>query len=87
AFGGFAVQAGGEQSLWVFAATLVLFGFGFGLAITPGTTLIIGGLPSDRRTLSAAVNDVTREVGGALGGAVAASVSLAIYAEDLIVGL
>lgn len=87
AFGGFAAQAGGEQSLWVFAATLVLFGFGFGLAITPGTTLIIGGLPSDRRTLSAAVNDVTREVGGALGGAVAASVLLAIYADDLLVGL
>ena len=87
AFGGFAMQAGGEKSLWVFAATLVLFGFGFGLAITPGTTLIIGGLPSDRRTLSAAVNDVTREVGGALGGAVAASVLLAIYADELLLGL
>lgn len=86
-FGGFAVQAGGEQPLWMFAVTLVVFGFGFGLAITPGTTLIIGGLPEDRRTLSAAVNDVTREVGGALGGAVAASVLLAIYADELITGL
>lgn len=87
AFGGFALQAGGEQPLWLFAATLVVLGFGFGLAITPGTTLIIGGLPADRRTLSAAVNDVTREVGGALGGAVAASVLLAIYADELIAGL
>lgn len=87
AFAGFALQAEGEQPLWVFAATLVGFGFGFGLAITPGTTLIIGGLPADRRTLSAAVNDVTREVGGALGGAVAASVLLTVYADDLLINL
>lgn len=87
AFAGFALQANGESPLWVFAVTLVVLGFGFGLAITPGTTLIIGGLPEDRRTLSAAVNDVTREVGGALGGAVAASVLLAVYADELIAGL
>ncbi|MCK5928778.1 MAG: MFS transporter, partial [Nocardioides sp.] len=87
ATGALAAQAGGGQALWVFAATLIVFGFGFGLAITPGTTLIIGGLPDDRRTLSAAVNDVTREVGGALGGAVAASVLIAVYAQDLSTGL
>lgn len=87
AFAAFALQAGGEQPLWIFAITLVVLGFGFGLAITPGTTLIIGGLPADRRTLSAAVNDVTREVGGALGGAVAASVLLAIYGGELRAGL
>jgi EmrB/QacA subfamily drug resistance transporter len=79
----FAIQADGEQSMWVFAATLVVFGAAFGLAITPGTNLIIDGLPEDRRTLSAAVNDVTREVGGALGGAIAASVLLAVYEDRL----
>lgn len=87
AFLGFAWQGDGERSLVVFAVTLVVLGFGFGLAITPGTTLIIGGLPEDRRTLAAAVNDVTREVGGALGGAVAASVLLAVYADELVAGL
>ncbi|GAB3252350.1 MFS transporter [Alteromonas gracilis] len=79
----FAFQADGEQPMWVFASTLVVFGGAFGLAITPGTSLIIDGLPEDRRTLSAAVNDVTREVGGALGGAVAASVLLAVYQDRL----
>lgn len=87
AFLGFAWQGDGDQPMWVFGATLVVLGFGFGLAITPGTTLIIGGLPEDRRTLAAAVNDVTREVGGALGGAVAASVLLAVYADELSAGL
>lgn len=87
AFLAFGLQSGGDQPLWVFGATLVVLGFGFGLAITPGTTLIIGGLPADRRTLSAAVNDVTREVGGALGGAVAASILLAVYADELLAGV
>jgi EmrB/QacA subfamily drug resistance transporter len=68
---------------WQFAVTLSVFGFGFGLAVTPGTVLIIDGLPEDRRTLSAAVNDVTREVGGALGGAVLASVLVAVYADRI----
>ena len=73
----------GDGPYWRFAVALVVLGFGFGLAITPGTQLIIDGLPADRRTLSAAVNDVTREVGGALGGAVAASVLVAVYGAEL----
>lgn len=77
-------QADGRTGLWQFACTLFVFGVGFGLALTPATTLIIEGLPADRRTLSAAVNDVTREVGGALGGAVAASVLLAVYGDEVL---
>lgn len=79
----FAAMADGDQPLWIFAVVLAVFGLGFGMSITPGTSLIIDGLPPDRRTLSAAVNDVTREVGGALGGAVAASVLVAIYSDRL----
>ena len=74
------------DSYWPVAVALVLFGLGFGLSITPGTQLIIEGLPADRRTLSAAVNDVTREVGGAVGGAVAASLLLAVYTSELRTG-
>jgi EmrB/QacA subfamily drug resistance transporter len=77
-------QADGRAGLWQFAGTLFVFGVGFGLALTPATTLIIDGLPADRRTLSAAVNDVTREVGGALGAAVAASVLLAVYGDEVL---
>lgn len=73
-----------DGPFWQFALVLVVFGFGFGTAITPATELILDGLPEDRRTLSAAVNDVTREVGGALGGAIAASVLVAVYGRDLV---
>ena len=68
---------------WPFALALVLFGAGFGLALTPGTTLIIDGLPADRRTLGSAVNDITREVGGALGGAVLGAVLIAVYQSSI----
>ncbi|MGF1662139.1 MAG: MFS transporter [Kineosporiaceae bacterium] len=74
----------GDAPYWQLGPVIVVFGFGLGLSITPGTQLIIDGLPADRRTLSAAVNDVTREVGGVLGGAVAASVLVAVYGRDLV---
>jgi EmrB/QacA subfamily drug resistance transporter len=68
---------------WQFAICLTTFGAGFGLAVTPGTTLIVDGLPEDRRTLASALNDVTREIGAALGGTVLVSVLVASYRGDL----
>lgn len=75
------MNAGTPFLAW--AALLVLFGAGFGLSATPGTTLIVDGLPAERRTVASAVNDVTREVGGALGGAVLGSALLAVYQDDV----
>lgn len=68
---------------WLPAAGLLAFGFGFGLAITPGTVLIIDGLPEDRRSVASAVNDITREVGGVLGIAVLSSVLISAYRDDI----
>ena len=63
----------------MYAAGLVVTAFGMGLALAAGTTLIIDGLPADRRTLSSAVNDVTREIGAAIGAAVFGSLLLTVY--------
>jgi len=68
---------------WVPAAGLLMFGLGFGLAITPGTVLIIEGLPVDRRSVASAVNDITREVGGVLGIAVLSSVLIGAYRDAI----
>ncbi|WP_170131257.1 MFS transporter [Quadrisphaera granulorum] len=65
------------------AVGLIAFGFGFGLAITPGTVLIIDGLPPERRSVASAVNDITREVGGVLGIAVLSSVLVSRYRDDI----
>jgi len=89
AFAGLAVLSP-DASFWAFAALLVVLGAGFGLALTPGTTLIVDGLPADRRTLASAVNDVTREVGGALGGSVLGATLVAVYQSrvaDALAGL
>ncbi|MFI1286526.1 hypothetical protein ACH4U5_38230 [Streptomyces sp. NPDC020858] len=42
-------------------------GFGAGLAAAPATEAIMGAVPSERAGTGAAVNDLIREVGGALG--------------------
>jgi EmrB/QacA subfamily drug resistance transporter len=68
---------------WLPAGGLVLFGIGFGLAITPGTVLILEGLPAERRSVASAVNDITREVGGVLGIAVLSSILIGSYRDAL----
>ena len=44
------------------------------LAATPGTTAIVESLPDAKQGVASAVNDASREVGGALGIAVLGSV-------------
>ncbi|MBE0011307.1 MFS transporter [Arthrobacter sp. AET 35A] len=85
---GFAVFATGlaeglDASLWVMGIGVAIFGIGFGMGITPGTELIIEGLPAERRSVASAVNDITREVGGVLGIAVLSSILVSYYREDI----
>jgi EmrB/QacA subfamily drug resistance transporter len=56
------------------AVALVLMGAGMGLAGAPATESIMGSLPPARANIGAAVNDTTRELGGALGVAVVGSI-------------
>ena len=50
----------------VFVA-IVLMGSGMGLTIAPATESIMGSLPKEKAGVGSAVNDTTRELGGALG--------------------
>jgi len=68
---------------WPLALGLALFGLGFGLGVTPGTVLILEGLPPERPSVASAVNDITREVGGVLGIAVLSSVLIARYRDAI----
>jgi EmrB/QacA subfamily drug resistance transporter len=54
-------------SYWHFAAGLAVFAAGMGLAGTPATTAITSSLPGSRQGIASAVNDTSRELGGALG--------------------
>ena len=64
---------GTRFSYWHFAAGLVVFAAGMGLAGTPATTAITSSLPEARQGIASAVNDTSRELGGALGIAVLGS--------------
>ncbi|MBK7167649.1 MAG: hypothetical protein IPH81_21010 [Candidatus Microthrix sp.] len=56
-----------------------------GMALTmPSTTAgLVGSLPAGKAGVGSAVNDTTREVGGALGIAVMGSVLTSVYRESL----
>jgi EmrB/QacA subfamily drug resistance transporter len=73
--GGFAVlsTAGTGSTYWLLLGALVLLGAGMALAVTPATTAIVSALPPAKQGVASAVNDLSREVGGALGIAVLGS--------------
>ena len=50
-----------------------IFGCGLALTATPATESIMSALPLDRAGVGSAVNDTTRQIGGALGVAVIGS--------------
>ena len=65
------------------AAVLTTIGVGMGLAMAPATDSIMGSLPPERAGVGSAMNDTTREIGGALGVAVLGSITAASYASEI----
>lgn len=63
--------------------SLVPLGLGMGLAMTPATTAITEALPTSQQGVGSAMNDLSRELGGALGIAVLGSVLTAGYRSHL----
>lgn len=68
---------------WIIAAGLVPLGAGMGLAMTPATTAITDALPRSLQNVGSAMNDLARELGGALGIAVLGSLLSAAYRDHL----
>jgi AcrR family transcriptional regulator len=54
-----------------------------GLAMAPATDSIMGSLPPERAGVGSAMNDTTREIGGALGVAVLGSITASSYASSI----
>ncbi len=61
----------------------VLFAAGMGLTIAPATASIMGSVPKEKAGVGSAVNDTTRQVGGALGVALLGSVFSSGYRSTL----
>lgn len=68
---------------WILAIGLFVVGAGMGLAMTPATTAITDALPDAEQGVASATNDLSRELGGALGIAILGSVSTSTYGDQL----
>ena len=68
---------------WLLATGLIPLGAGMGLATTPATSGITSALPAARQGVGSALNDLSRETGGAVGIAVLASILTATYQSHL----
>ncbi|MGZ4785759.1 MAG: hypothetical protein ACXV5S_08805, partial [Acidimicrobiales bacterium] len=66
----------------VFVA-FVIMALGMALTMAPATESIMGSLPRDKAGVGSAVNDTTRQVGGALGVAIIGSVYSSVYAGSI----
>jgi len=60
---------------------------GLGLVIAPATESIMGSLPRAKAGVGSAVNDTTRELGGAFGVAIVGSIMSSLYAAQLAAGV
>ncbi len=65
--------------------SVIPLAMGMALTMTPLTTLIMASVPLNRAGVGSAMNDTTRELGGALGVAVLGSVVSSVYVDRLSV--
>jgi EmrB/QacA subfamily drug resistance transporter len=75
------VQA--DSSYADLAWRMVVMAAGLALTMAPATDSIMGSLPLAKAGVGSAVNDTTRQVGGALGVAVVGSVFTSIYGSQI----
>ena len=76
-------QVGPSTPYMVAMVALVLTATGMALTMPSTTAGLVGSLPAGKAGVGSAVNDTTREVGGALGIAVMGSVLTSVYRESL----
>jgi EmrB/QacA subfamily drug resistance transporter len=78
-FTGLEVSTGYGNIFW----RLILMAVGMGLTMAPATESIMGSLPLAKAGVGSAVNDTTRQVGGALGVAIIGSVLASTYGSKV----
>jgi MFS transporter, DHA2 family, multidrug resistance protein len=72
-----------DMGWWPQAAALALLGLGIGAAMTTASSTIMQSAPADRAGMAASVEEVSYELGGALGVTLMGSLLSAVYAGSL----
>jgi hypothetical protein len=70
-------------SYWIIAVLLLLTGIGMANAMAPATDAVMAAVPEAQAGVASALNDTTRQVGGALGVAIYGSILNSVYASRL----
>ena len=78
-----ALQASVEGGYFSVLPGLLVMGLGLGLSMTPSTEAITESLPAEKQGVASALNDTTREVGGAVGVALLGSIVSSGYADAI----
>lgn len=68
-------------------ASMAVMMTGMALTMTPATTMMMSAVPRNRAGMGSALNDTTRELGGALGIAVLGSVIGTAYSNKIVEGV
>jgi EmrB/QacA subfamily drug resistance transporter len=76
---GFEVSSSYGDIAW----RLVIMAAGMGLVMAPATDSVMGSLPLAKAGVGSAVNDTTRQVGGALGVAIIGSIVSSVYGSKI----
>lgn len=71
------------SNYWAFGTAVLVYGLGFGLAAPPATEAIVESLPAEEQGVASAINDVMRELGGAVGIAVIGSAFSSGYKNNI----
>lgn len=77
------VDLGPDTGVPLLAAAYLLIGIGFGFANAPLTNTAVGGLPPSRAGVAGAITSASRQVGAAVGIAVAGVLVTGVDAADL----
>lgn len=74
---------GTDTPYWIMGTSVFLLAFGMGNVMAPATDAVMGAIPEARAGIGSAMNDVVRQVAGALGIAVIGSIMNTVYANRM----
>jgi len=70
--------------VWLWLSALSVMGFGVGASMTAASSVIMLSAPEDRAGMAASIEEVSYELGGALGIAILGSMMSALYTRAMI---
>jgi EmrB/QacA subfamily drug resistance transporter len=68
-----------HMAYWAIGLTVFLLAFSMGNVLAPATDSVMGSVDEDKAGVASAMNDVTRQVAGALGVAIIGSITTSVY--------